>query len=77
VIFRRYAALGSVRLLKDELEAQAIKSKLWTTRSGRCIGGKPFSRGALYLICRSWSGHLSSSRKIGRGSGQRKSTSVS
>jgi hypothetical protein len=26
-IFRRYAGLGSVRLLKDELEAQGVKSK--------------------------------------------------
>jgi DNA invertase Pin-like site-specific DNA recombinase len=49
-IFRCYAALGSVRLLKDELEARGIKSKSWTTASGRPIGGKPFSRGALYLI---------------------------
>jgi site-specific DNA recombinase len=49
-IFRRYAALGSVRLLKDELEARGIKSKSWTTASGRLIGGKPFSRGALYAI---------------------------
>ena len=49
-IFRRYAELGSVRLLKDELEARAIKSKLWTTASGRRVGGKPFSRGALYLV---------------------------
>jgi DNA invertase Pin-like site-specific DNA recombinase len=49
-IFRRYAELGSVRLLKDELEAQGIKSKSWTTASGRRVGGKPFSRGALYLI---------------------------
>src|SRR5438477_130069 len=49
-IFRRYAELGSVRLLKHELEAQAINSKSWTTASGRCIGGKPFSRGALYLM---------------------------
>ena len=50
VIFRRYAALGSVRLLKDELEARGINSKSWTTASGRRVGGKPFSRGALYLI---------------------------
>ena len=50
MIFRRYAALGSVRLLKEELEARGIKSKSWTTASGRCIGGKPFSRGALYLM---------------------------
>src|SRR5499433_2412307 len=49
-IFRRYAELGSVRLLKEELEAQGIKSKSWTSASGRRIGDKPFSRGALYLI---------------------------
>jgi site-specific DNA recombinase len=49
-IFRRYVALGSVRLLKDELEAQGIKSKSWTTVSGRRVGGKPFSRGALYHV---------------------------
>jgi site-specific DNA recombinase len=45
-IFRRYAELGSVRLLKDELEAQSVRSKLRTTASGR----KPFARGALYLM---------------------------
>ena len=50
LIFRRYAELGSVRLLKDELEARGIKSKSWTSASGRLIGGKPFSRGALYLM---------------------------
>jgi len=49
-IFRRYAELGSVRLLKDDLEARGINSKAWTSASGRIIGGKPFSRGALYLI---------------------------
>jgi hypothetical protein len=49
-IFRRYAALGSVRLLKDELDACGIKGKSWTTASARRVGGKPFSRGALYLL---------------------------
>ena len=49
-IFRRYAELGSVRLLKNDLDARGIKSKAWTSASGRIIGGKPFSRGALYLI---------------------------
>jgi DNA invertase Pin-like site-specific DNA recombinase len=49
-IFRRYAELGSVRLLKDGLEARGIKSKSWTTASGRRVGGKPYSRGALYLM---------------------------
>ena len=46
-IFRCYAELGSVRLLKDELEARGINSKSWTTASGRRVGSKPFSRGAL------------------------------
>src|SRR6516164_9665320 len=50
LIFRRYAELGSVRLLKEELEAQGIQSKAWTSASGRITGGRPFSRGALYLI---------------------------
>jgi site-specific DNA recombinase len=49
-IFRRYAELGSVRLLKDELEARSIQSKLRTSASGRLRGGKPFARGALYLM---------------------------
>jgi site-specific DNA recombinase len=49
-IFRRYAELGSVRLLKEELEARGIRSKSWTSASGPLKGGKPFSRGALYLI---------------------------
>ena len=49
-IFRRYAELGSVRLLKEELDACGIRSKSRTSASGRAIGGKPFSRGALYLI---------------------------
>src|ERR1700757_2750222 len=50
IIFRRYAELGSVRLLKDEFEARGIKSKSWTSASGRRVGSKPFSRGALYLM---------------------------
>src|SRR5262252_571449 len=51
-IFCRYAELGSVRLLKDDLESRGINSKSWTSASGRVIGGKPLSRGALYLILR-------------------------
>ena len=50
LIFRRYADLGSVRLVKQELEARGSKSKSWTSASGRRIGDKPFSRGALYQI---------------------------
>jgi site-specific DNA recombinase len=44
-IFRRYAALGSVRLLREELEAQGITSKSWTSAAGPVRGGKPISRG--------------------------------
>ena len=51
-IFRRYAELGSVRSLKEELDARGINSKSWTSAAGRVLGGKPFSRGALYLILR-------------------------
>jgi hypothetical protein len=49
-IFRRYAELGSVRLLKAELEAHGIAGKSWTNASGRTRGGKPLARGALYLM---------------------------
>jgi hypothetical protein len=49
-IFLRYAELGSVRLLKNELEARGVKSKSWTSASSRRVGGKPFSRGALYHV---------------------------
>ena len=49
-IFRRYAELGSIRLLKEELDAQDLKSKCRTSTSGRLWGGKPFARGALYLM---------------------------
>ena len=37
LIFCRYAELGSVRLLKSELEARGIKSKSWTSASGRLV----------------------------------------
>src|SRR3984893_8206844 len=49
-IYRRYAELGSVRLLKEELEAQGITSNCRTSASGRFRGGKPFARAALYLM---------------------------
>jgi DNA invertase Pin-like site-specific DNA recombinase len=49
-IFQRYAALGSVRLLQQELEARGIRSKRWTSAAGRRWGGKPLARGALYLM---------------------------
>src|SRR5215469_11492416 len=49
-IFDRYAELGSVRLLRDDLGADGIVSKRWTSGVGRSWGGKPLGRGALYTM---------------------------
>jgi site-specific DNA recombinase len=49
-IYRRYAELGSVRALKDELDQDGIVSKLRVDRYGRQTGGKSLARGALYLM---------------------------
>ena len=49
-IFRRYAELGSVRLLQHELAAGGMTGKRWVSAAGRCWGGKPIGRGTLYLI---------------------------
>ena len=40
-IFRRYAELGSVLLLKEAFDACGITSKSRTSASGRPIGGNP------------------------------------
>jgi DNA invertase Pin-like site-specific DNA recombinase len=47
-IFRCYRELGSVRLLKERLDAEGIVSKRRTAADGRPYGGRPFARGALY-----------------------------
>jgi site-specific DNA recombinase len=49
-IFRRYVALGSVRLLQQELEADGITGKSWISASGRSWGGQPLGRGSLYTM---------------------------
>ncbi len=49
-IFRRYAELGSVHALKAELDADGVVGKHRIDRFGRPGGGKPFTRGALYLL---------------------------
>lgn len=49
-IFQRYAELGNVRLLKDELDRAGIRSKLRTAMNGDRSGGQSFSRGALYIL---------------------------
>jgi DNA invertase Pin-like site-specific DNA recombinase len=50
MIFRRYAEIGSVTLLQAELDRQGIRSKRREGAGGRLAGGRPFSRGILYLI---------------------------
>src|SRR5205814_6074043 len=50
LVFRRYTELGSVRLLKQELDEEGIRSKQRTYRNGSHAGGQPFSRGALYAM---------------------------
>jgi site-specific DNA recombinase len=49
-IFRRYAALGSVRLLSHELDRDGIVSKVRRRATGEPYGAKPLARGALYLM---------------------------
>src|SRR3954454_23479137 len=50
LIFCRYLELGSVRVLKQELDQTGIRSKERTRRDGSRIGGQSFSRGALYAL---------------------------
>ena len=49
-IFERYAVLGSVHILKAELNRNGYVSKRRVNEIGQVTGGKPFSRGALYLL---------------------------
>jgi Resolvase, N terminal domain/Recombinase len=50
VIFNCYAELGSVALLKAELDRLGLVSKRREGAGGRLAGGQRFSRGALYLM---------------------------
>jgi DNA invertase Pin-like site-specific DNA recombinase len=49
-IYRGYVAIGSVRELKEELDRKRIVSKDRLDKFGRKSGGKPLSRGAIYLM---------------------------
>jgi DNA invertase Pin-like site-specific DNA recombinase len=53
LIFSLYLDLGSARLVADELEARGVRSKSWTTRKGRAVGGVALSRGAVFHILQS------------------------
>ena len=54
LIFKRYAELGSVALLKAELDRLGLVSKRREGAGGRLAGGQHFSRGALYLMLQNW-----------------------
>jgi DNA invertase Pin-like site-specific DNA recombinase len=51
-IFRCYLELGSVRLLKAELDRRGMRSKLRVASNGVRSGGHSFYRGALYTVLR-------------------------
>jgi hypothetical protein len=52
LIFDQYLQLGSVPLLETELRRRGVLSKVRTNRAGKVTGGKPFTRGALYVLLR-------------------------
>ena len=49
-IFERFATLGSATLLAQELSAEGIRTKSWTTQAGRLRPGRLFDKGAIYKI---------------------------
>jgi site-specific DNA recombinase len=49
-IFETYLQLGSVRLLREALEERGVLTKVRVNKHGRQSGGKPFTRGPLYLL---------------------------
>ena len=51
-IFQRYGELGSVRLLKQDLDRDGVRSKLRVSSNGARSGEKSFARGALYTLLR-------------------------
>ena len=51
-IYARYLELGSIRLLKQDLDRRGIVSKIRVSKAGIQSGGQSFSRGALHeLLC--------------------------
>jgi site-specific DNA recombinase len=49
-IYKLYLGLGSVRLLKRDLDRRGVVSKVRVSRRGVRSGGRSFSRGALYEL---------------------------
>jgi site-specific DNA recombinase len=49
-IYQRYLELGSVRLLKQDLDQRGVASKVRLSQKGSKSGSNSFSRGALYEL---------------------------
>jgi len=49
-LFRRYLAIGNVRLLKEQLDNEGTEVPERITATGRSLGGVPFTRGQIYKI---------------------------
>jgi site-specific DNA recombinase len=49
-IFESYLNVGCVSSLQTDLEQKGIRSKKRVSKTGQVSGGKPFGRGALYLM---------------------------
>ncbi len=53
MIFERYLEVGSVHMLRRQLAAEGVRSKVWPTgKNGGPRGGGPLNRGALYHLLR-------------------------
>ncbi|WP_419252638.1 recombinase family protein [Caulobacter sp. ErkDOM-YI] len=52
-IFARYLAGSSAASLAEDLERAGVRSKAWTTRAGRPMGGKVMGKGAIVHILQS------------------------
>ncbi|MCK0530679.1 recombinase family protein [Sphingobium agri] len=59
-IFRRYLVIGNVRLLAESLKREGVLAPARSTATGKHIGGRPFTRGQLYLMlgCRTYLGEI-------------------
>jgi len=49
-LFRRFAAVGSATTLVKALHREGVRSKVWTSRSGRAHPGKLMDKGGLYKV---------------------------
>jgi site-specific DNA recombinase len=52
IIFRRYLELGSLNLLMADLSERGIVTKVRSLKTGRTVGGIPFTRGPLAHLLR-------------------------